>query len=264
MGVDVLCAPVVDGRINIVGVTDAAVPASAGGGSGGVGSARGCSAAWASRRTASTRASTSPLPAPGSPSATTSAPSRVTWQAEGDAVAVGQIVAVLEGVLRRNPNHTGANHYYIHAVEASPEPQRGLPCAKRLPSLMPGAGHLVHMPAHIYMRVGLYREASERNAKAATVDREYLLHHPLEGNYASGYYAHNLHFLNASLVMEGRSAEALQVARDLLSKISVSEIVKEPSLNSGRKARPIAANEPSARHQSSIEPSWLPQAPATR
>jgi tetratricopeptide (TPR) repeat protein len=95
---------------------------------------------------------------------------------------------------------------------------------------MPGAGHLVHMPAHIYMRVGLYREASERNATAAAVDHEYLARRPLEGNYATGYYAHNLHFLNASLMMEGRRAEALQAARDLLAKISVEEIAKEPAL----------------------------------
>ncbi len=153
------------------------------------------------------------------------------WRADGrPQPGTEEIVATLESALRQHPDHPGACHYYIHAVEASPEPKRGLDCAKRLPSLMPGAGHLVHMPAHIYMRVGLYREASERNATAATVDREYLLHHPLEGNYASGYYAHNLHFLNASLVMEGRSVEAMQVARDLLSKISVEEIVKEPSL----------------------------------
>jgi tetratricopeptide (TPR) repeat protein len=153
------------------------------------------------------------------------------WRADGrPQPGTEEIVATLEAALRQHPDHPGACHYYIHAVEASPDPKRGLDCAKRLPSLMPGAGHLVHMPAHIYMRVGLYREASERNASAATVDREYLLHHPLEGNYASGYYAHNLHFLNASLVMEGRSVEATQVARDLLSKISVEEIVKEPSL----------------------------------
>ncbi len=153
------------------------------------------------------------------------------WRADGrPQPGTEEIVATLESALRQHPDHPGACHYYIHAVEASPDPKRGLDCAKRLPALMPGAGHLVHMPAHIYMRVGLYREASERNATAATVDREYLLHHPLEGNYASGYYAHNLHFLNASLVMEGRSVEAMQVARDLLSKISVEEIVKEPSL----------------------------------
>ncbi|MBA5869558.1 MAG: hypothetical protein GDA68_06130 [Nitrospira sp. CR2.1] len=153
------------------------------------------------------------------------------WRADGrPQPGTEEIVATLEAAIEREPNHPGACHYYIHAVEASPDPQRGLACARRLPALMPGAGHLVHMPAHIFMRVGRYREASERNANAATVDHEYLRHHPLEGNYASGYYAHNLHFLNASLVMEGRSTEAAQVARDLLGKISVDEIVKEPSL----------------------------------
>jgi len=153
------------------------------------------------------------------------------WRADGrPQPGTEDIVATLGAALGRDPNHPGACHYYIHAVEASPDPQRALACATRLPSLMPGAGHLVHMPAHIFMRVGRYRDASERNVHAATVDREYLLHHPLEGNYATGYYAHNLHFLNASLAMEGRSVEAAQVARDLLGKISVDEIVKEPSL----------------------------------
>ncbi len=153
------------------------------------------------------------------------------WRADGrPQPGTEEIVATLEAALGRDPNHPGACHYYIHAVEASPDPQRAVACAQRLPSLMPGAGHLVHMPAHIFMRVGRYRDASERNAQAATVDREYLQQHPLEGNYATGYYAHNLHFLNASLVMEGRSAEASQIARDLLGRISVDEIVKEPSL----------------------------------
>ena len=153
------------------------------------------------------------------------------WRADGrPQPGTEDIVATLEAALGRDPNHPGACHYYIHAVEASPDPQRALACATRLPSLIPGAGHLVHMPAHIFMRVGRYRDASERNVHAATVDREYLLHHPLEGNYATGYYAHNLHFLNASLAMEGRSVEAAQVARDLLGKISVDEIAKEPSL----------------------------------
>ncbi len=153
------------------------------------------------------------------------------WRADGlPQPGTEQIVASLEAALQRNPDHPGACHYYIHAVEASHDPQRGLDCAKRLPSLMPGAGHLVHMPAHIYMRVGLYREASERNATAATVDQEYLARHPLDGNYASGYYAHNLHFLNASLMMEGRSTEALQVGRDLLTRVSAEELAKEPSL----------------------------------
>ncbi len=153
------------------------------------------------------------------------------WRGDGrPQPGTEEIVATLETAMQQNPNHPGACHYYIHAIEASPEPQRGLDCAKRLPSLMPGAGHLVHMPAHIYMRMGRYREASERNAAAAMVDQEYLSGHPLEGSYASGYYAHNLHFLNASMMMEGRSAEALQVARDLLTKVSTEEIAKESSL----------------------------------
>ena len=153
------------------------------------------------------------------------------WRADGrPQPGTEEIVAMLDAAVRQRPEHPGACHYYIHAVEASPEPQRALDCAKRLPSLMPGAGHLVHMPAHIYMRLGRYREASERNANAAMVDHEYLSHHPLEGNYASGYYAHNLHFLNASLMMEGRSAEAVQVARELLTKVPADAIVREPSL----------------------------------
>ncbi|MDP9132699.1 MAG: hypothetical protein M3M98_06135, partial [Nitrospirota bacterium] len=153
------------------------------------------------------------------------------WRADGrPQPGTDELVATLEAALQRSPDHPGACHYYIHAVEASPDPQRALECAKRLPSLMPGAGHLVHMPAHIYMRLGLYREASERNATAAMVDHDYLAHHRLEGKYASGYYAHNLHFLNASLMMEGRSADALQAGRDLLTKVSDEELAKEPSL----------------------------------
>ena len=153
------------------------------------------------------------------------------WLADGKPQpGTEEFVGMLEAALQRNPDHPGACHYYIHAVEASPDPGRALECAKRLPSLMPGAGHLVHMPAHIYMRLGLYREASERNASAATVDQEYLAHNPLQGNYAAGYYAHNLHFLTASLMMEGRSAEALQTAQDLLKTVPDEEILKEPSL----------------------------------
>ena len=78
-----------------------------------------------------------------------------------------EIVTTLESVLARNPDHPGACHYYLHAVEASSQPERALPCAERLPGLMPGAGHLVHMPAHIYMRLGKYHEAAERNQQAA-------------------------------------------------------------------------------------------------
>ncbi len=140
-----------------------------------------------------------------------------------------EIVSTLETVLARVPNHPGACHYYIHAMEASSTPERAVNCADRLPGLMPGAGHLVHMPAHIYMRLGRYHEAAEHNAQAAVIDRRYLAGRPSTGGYAEGYYAHNLHFLWASLVMEGRSAEAMKVARQLVGTITESHVRQDPS-----------------------------------
>ncbi len=152
------------------------------------------------------------------------------WRADGRAQpGTDDIVGLLETALRLDSNHPGACHYYIHAVEASREPERAVECAKRLASLMPGAGHLVHMPAHVFMRVGLYREASEHNSTAAAVDSEYLEHHGSRNTYAIGYYAHNLHFLNASLLMEGRSAEALRVAHELLEKLPAWESKNDPA-----------------------------------
>ncbi len=128
-----------------------------------------------------------------------------------------EIVPTLEQILARHPDHPGACHYYIHAVEASSQPERALPCAQQLPSQMPGASHLVHMPAHIYMRLGRYREAVERNAEASDVDQAYLDRRRLTGDYPHGYYLHNIHFLWAALLMEGRSAEAKRAAHRLVS-----------------------------------------------
>ena len=138
-----------------------------------------------------------------------------------------EIVSTLESILARFPDHPGACHYYIHSVEASPTPERAVACAERLPGLMPGAGHLVHMPAHIYIRLGRYHEAAERNAHAADVDRNYLAGRKLSGDYADGYYTHNLHFLWASLAMEGRGTEALKVARQLAGTITEDEARKD-------------------------------------
>jgi tetratricopeptide (TPR) repeat protein len=150
------------------------------------------------------------------------------WAADGrPRPGTEEIVVTLESIIARHPDHPGACHYYIHAVEASSAPERALPCAERLPGLMPGAGHLVHMPAHIYIRLGKYHEAGERNAHAAHVDQEYLADRTLTGEYADGYYTHNLHFLWASLTMEGRRAEALKVARDLTGTITEEEARKE-------------------------------------
>jgi tetratricopeptide (TPR) repeat protein len=146
------------------------------------------------------------------------------WTAEGKPKpGTEEIVLTLEEVMKKHPDHPGACHYYIHAVEASRQPERALDCADRLPGLMPGAGHLVHMPAHIYARVGKYHESAIRNAEAAQTDERYLSSAHLAGDYADGYYSHNLHFLWSSLMMEGRSAEALRAAASLLSTITVDE-----------------------------------------
>lgn len=153
------------------------------------------------------------------------------WTPDGQPKgAAEEIVLRLEHLLEKTPDHPGACHYYIHAVEASRQPERAVPCAERLPALMPGAGHVVHMPAHIYMRVGRYHEAAERNEHAATVDQAYLDHRRLTGSYAADYYAHNLHFLWAALSMEGRSAEAIQIARDLIDRVPKEAVKKMPAL----------------------------------
>jgi len=150
------------------------------------------------------------------------------WKSDGRAQpGTDEIVSTLESVLARSPEHPGACHYYLHAVEASLHPERALPCAERLPGLMPGSGHLVHMPAHIYMRVGKYHEAAERNQQAVHIDQQYLANrHPI-GESADGYYTHNLHFLWASLAMEGRNVEAMKAARDLTATITVEEARKD-------------------------------------
>jgi tetratricopeptide (TPR) repeat protein len=153
------------------------------------------------------------------------------WTKEGKPQpGTQEIVALLEGVLKQNPEHPGACHYYIHAVEASPEPQRALACADRLPELMPGAGHAVHMPAHIYMRLGLYDKAAERNRHAADVDQAYLKERRSGGLYPTLYVPHNLHFLWAALAMGGRSRESIQAARELAQAFTFDQARQTPEL----------------------------------
>ena len=126
-----------------------------------------------------------------------------------------EAVATLERVLQQHPNHPGANHYYIHALEASPFPEKALPAAERIDELMPGAGHIVHMPSHIYFRLGRYAEAVESSRRGAAVDREYIRKWNPRGNYREMFYPHNIYFEWAALMMEGRSAEVLRAAGDL-------------------------------------------------
>jgi tetratricopeptide (TPR) repeat protein len=142
------------------------------------------------------------------------------WSPDGKpADDTEEIIAILESVLRRNPDHIGANHYYVHAVEASPTPERGLAAAHRLKTLAPGAGHLVHMPSHIYIRVGDYAEAARANEKAAQADREYILKHNVTGVYPMMYYSHNLHFLAVAHALQGRFKDAKKAADDLAAHV---------------------------------------------
>lgn len=136
------------------------------------------------------------------------------WAADGKpAPGTEEIVAVLESVLRRNPNHPGAIHYYIHTIEASPNPERALAYAPKLAELMPAAGHLVHMPAHIYQRTGDYESAAQSNRDAAAADRAYMEKNGAQGIYPLMYYSHNLHFLAIAQTMEGRLIESLNASK---------------------------------------------------
>ena len=128
--------------------------------------------------------------------------------------------SVLESVLKRDPNHLGANHYYIHAVEASPHPERALPSAERLGKLAPAAGHLVHMPAHIYSRVGDHPAAAHCNELAMAADKKYLAQTREGGVYPMMYYSHNMHFLAFAACMRGNFPEARNAAAKLVANVA--------------------------------------------
>lgn len=137
------------------------------------------------------------------------------WESDGRPKGrIGEIVDTLEHALKSHPSHPGANHFYIHAVEASQDPDRAVAAADRLISLVPGSGHLVHMPSHIYLRVGRYGDAIRSNARAIEVDRSYFAVAPKPSLYTV-YFAHNLHFLAYAAMMSGRYAEAMEAARAL-------------------------------------------------
>ncbi len=123
-----------------------------------------------------------------------------------------ELLSVLESVVQKNINHHGANHLYIHAIEASKNPERGLASADKLRFLAPGAGHLVHMPAHIYIRTGKYHEGSLANIRAVKSDEEYINQCNQQGFYPLAYYPHNYHFLWATATLEGDSKTAIDAA----------------------------------------------------
>jgi Flp pilus assembly protein TadD len=143
------------------------------------------------------------------------------WHHDGTAEAgTDEIVTTLESVIQRDPNHVGANHYYIHAVEASNNPERALPSANRLAALAPGAGHLVHMPAHTYIRTGDFDAAEQTNVAAAKVDEAYIAATGSQGMYSMMYYSHNLHFIATAAAMEGRYADSWQAADKLAAHVA--------------------------------------------
>jgi tetratricopeptide (TPR) repeat protein len=124
-----------------------------------------------------------------------------------------EALAVIESVLSRVPSHSGADHLYIHLVEAGPNPEKGVPSADRIGKLTPKAGHLVHMASHIYVRVGRYHDASTVNERATDVDEAYMKKAKPTGTYPGGYYPHNVHFLWFATDLEGRSKDSITAAK---------------------------------------------------
>jgi tetratricopeptide (TPR) repeat protein len=148
-----------------------------------------------------------------------------------------EIVSILEGVLNRNQDHTGAIHLYTHAVEASPEPARAERHADRLAELAPYAGHLVHMPTHIHLRVGKYDRAVELNERAVAADRDYIRKHDVTGVYTMMYYPHNIHMRWSALLSQGRRKDALEAAADLLEAVPLPLVREMPMIEFFRVAR---------------------------
>lgn len=141
-----------------------------------------------------------------------------------------KVINALERIIARSPKHTLALHLYIHAVEASSNPGRAEVAADTLSNLVPGSGHLVHMPSHIYWRIGRYNDASEANIRAAQVDEAYIAACNAQGFYPALYYPHNIHFLWAASAMEGRSEISIEAARKVAANIRLEQIEQFPTV----------------------------------
>ncbi|MDP1570556.1 MAG: hypothetical protein Q8L86_11185 [Vicinamibacterales bacterium] len=153
------------------------------------------------------------------------------WMPDGTPNAgTAEAVALVERVLARNPKHPGALHLYIHLVEATSTPERAEQAADTLLTLMPAAGHMVHMPAHIYQRVGRYADAIKSNQLAIVADEDYITQCRAQGLYPMGYYPHNIHFLWFAATADGQSALALESARKVASRIDDETLAAMPML----------------------------------
>ncbi|MDZ7681596.1 MAG: hypothetical protein U5J63_07795 [Fodinibius sp.] len=152
------------------------------------------------------------------------------WTKGGEAKPwTPRILDVLESVIAQNPDHPMANHLYIHATEASPNPENALSSAERLGNAVPGAGHLVHMPAHTYIRVGMYHEATLANERAVESDNEYVAQCHQQGMYPLGYIPHNHHFLWATASLEGREKLSLKAANATYDRVD-TQMMREPGM----------------------------------
>ena len=153
------------------------------------------------------------------------------WGPDGEAKPDTQaVIASLEAVMAADPDHPLALHLYIHALEASSNVAKAEPAADRLANLVPGSGHLVHMPSHIYFRVGRYQDSALANIRAAEVDEAYIAQCNAQGFYPALYYPHNIHFLWASATMQGQSALSLDSARRVVANVRVEQVEQFPTI----------------------------------
>jgi len=143
---------------------------------------------------------------------------------------IAPVLAVLEKTIERSPKHPLALHLYIHAMEASATPEKAEKASDALLKLVPGSGHLVHMPAHIYWRVGRYNDAAQANIEAARLDEEYIRQCNAQGFYPAMYYPHNIHFLWSAASMQGQSKVAIEAARKLAGNVSLEQIDQFPTV----------------------------------
>ena len=153
------------------------------------------------------------------------------WSDDGIAKPeTSAVIASLEKVMATEPNHPLALHLYIHALEASSDPSRAEAAADRLLNLVPGAGHLVHMPSHIFFRIGRYNDAAQANLRAAEVDEAYIAACNAQGFYPAAYYPHNIHFLWSASTMQGQSALSIESARRVVENVRVEQVKAFPTI----------------------------------
>ncbi len=155
-------------------------------------------------------------------------------------------VAELEAIMQKGPQHPGANHLYIHIVEASSKPERAVGAAERLGPFAPTAGHLVHMPSHIWVRVGRWNDAVQANLDASKADEDYIAQCHKQGRYPLGYYPHNLHMLTFASMMEGRSKIALEASQKAANQMPKDWQENPPSFAALFNALPYFAEKSSA------------------